>query len=127
MTTISETRISVRLQPETSKAIDKVPVGTMAEQSMNLGLVAAEPLLLAMDGLIRYAKAYTRRFEGQLADDYVLGPEWLNAAKGIRGLLNGNGAVALEKGISTDSKDNGVIEEMFWVALGIVGFKEADL
>jgi hypothetical protein len=127
MTTISETRISVRLQPETNKAIDKVPVGTMAEQSMNLGLVGAEPLLLAMDGLLRYAKAYSRRFEGQLAEDYVLGPEWLAAAKGIRGLLNGDGAVAMERGITTDSKSNGVIEEMFWAALGIAGFKEADL
>jgi len=99
----------------------------MSAAATRLGLVQAEPLLIAMDGLLRYAKAYNRRFENELANDYVLGPEWLAAAKGIRGLLNGDGAVALERGITTDSKDNGVIEEMFWAAFGIAGFKESDL
>lgn len=115
------------LQPETMEACFKVPAGTVAERSMQLGLGQCEPLLVAMDALIRYAKAYETRFEGKLAADYVLGDEWLAAAKGIRALLNGDGAVAMERGVTTDSKDNGVIEEMFWSALKAAGYEEKDL
>lgn len=119
--------VRMELQGETMTAIAKLNPKCVDARSMQLGQNDGEPLLIAMDGLIRYAKAYEKRFESKLAEDYVLGPEWLAAAKGIRGLLNGDGAVAMERGITTDSKSNGVIEEMFWAALSIAGFGEKDL
>lgn len=57
----------------------------------------------------------------------MLGDEWLAAAKGVRALLNGNGAIAMRKNITTGSKDNGVIEALFWAALEMAGFTEEDL
>ena len=119
--------ITVKPQPETVSAMLKLKRGTVAESSNYLGLSNGEPLLIAMDGLLRYAKAYARQYEGELKDDCVLGPQWLEAAKAIRALLNGDGAVAMERGITTDSKDNGVIESVFWAAMGIAGFTEQDL
>lgn len=115
------------MQTETVEALLKIPKGTVAQQSSMLGIAGGEPLLLAMDGLLRYAKAYRKAYQSNLSDDGVLGAEWLNAAKGIRGLLNGNGVVAMERNISTDSKDNGAIEDIFWAALKVAGFDEKDL
>jgi hypothetical protein len=133
------------LQPETNHEASKLTAGTRALEEHCLGVNQGEPLLYAMDGLLRYAKAYQRAYglsqrlntwaglpagdpdARALADDYALGPQWLAAAKGLRGLLNGQGAVAMELGLSSDSKDNGVIEGIFWAALGAAGFKESDL
>ena len=114
-------------QGETMAELGKVPRGTVSEQSMQRGEMLMEPLLIGMDGLLRYAKAYKARFESPLCDDGVLGPAWLKAAKGLRYLLNGDGAVAMERGYSTDSKDNGVIEAIFWHALAAAGYQESDL
>ena len=86
-----------------------------------------EPLIVAMDCLLKYAEAYRSTYESNLADDQVLGREWLDAAKGIRGLLNGNGVIAMKKDISSDTKDNGSVESMFWAALRIAGFEEKDI
>lgn len=115
------------LQRETREAMAIIKPGTVADASNRLGIVEREPLLYCMDGLLRYAKAHANRYGSQLAQDYVLGDHWIAAAKGIRGLLNGDGAVALERNISTDSKDNRVIETVFWKALDIAGYTEADL
>ena len=115
------------LQPETIAEYDKLPIGTVSQQAHRLGINSNEPLIAAMDALLHYAKAYRKAFGGDLADDGVLGDFWLDAAKGVRGLLNGNGAVAMERNISTDSKDNGAVESMFWQAMAIAGFKEQDL
>lgn len=114
-------------EPETLAAMAKLTPGTVAEQSNRVGWTNREPLIIAMDGLLRYAKAYRKAYDGPLADDQVLGPCWLAAAQGIRGLLNGQGVVAMERDISTDSKDNGVIEDTFWSALKAAGYEEKDL
>lgn len=106
---------------------NKLTPGTVSEQAHKRGMIDGEPLIVAMDALHKYAAAYALRFENGLAEDYVLGPIWLEAAKSIRGLLNGDGALALAAGITTDSKDNGCIEAMFWAALKVAGFEEKDL
>jgi len=114
----------------TSEAIahaNKLPVGTVAEHAHKYGMENGEPLLVAMDCLLKYAQTYRHQFDSQLSDDSVLGVCWLDAAKGIRGLLNGNGVVAMAKDITTDTKDNGSIESMFWDALRAAGFEEKDL
>lgn len=64
--------LSLSLQLETLTAMDKINSGTIAYQSNQTGIRHAEPLIIAMDGLLRYAKAYKRRFYGELAKDYVL-------------------------------------------------------
>ncbi len=101
--------------------------GTIAEHSHALGMRKAEPLIIAFDALIKYAKSYEKRWERKLAEDYVLGPEWLASLQGLRGLLNGDGAVAYDMDRSTDSKDSGACESLFWSAMEIAGFKEEDL
>lgn len=113
--------MNITLQSETAAALAKVPANTVAKQSANLGVTHGEPLLVAMDAMIRYAKAYKRRYEENLGEDGVLGEEFGKAISGLRALLNGDGAVAMERDITTDSKDNGVIEEMYWQACKIAG------
>lgn len=121
----SESNVIYAYDQVTTAQAAKVPSGTVAHQEHSLGLRMGEPLIIAMDAMIKYARAHEIAFESKLAEDYVLGPEWLETVKGIRGLLNGNGAVANEKpNYSRDSKDNGAVEGMFWAALEIAGYTE---
>lgn len=119
--------ILYRYTEATRKAYDSVPDGTVAFDAHRRGIVEGEPLIVGLDALIRYAQAYKKRFDAPLADDGVLGPAWLAAAQGLRALLNGDGTIAMERGITTDSKDNGACEAMFWSALAAAGFEESDL
>jgi hypothetical protein len=119
-------------QPETVKAFDKVPYGTIAHQTHCIGMNGTEPIIVILDSLIRYAKAHEASFGSKLSEDYFLGPLFLQALTATRDLLNGNGAVANEISAKTgkpcrDSKDNGACEQMFWDALGLAGFKEEDI
>lgn len=116
-----------RYTAESIAHANKLTVNTVSEVAHKRGMESGEPLLVAMDSMLKYAEAYRTNFERNLSDDWFLGEEWLSVVKGIRGLLNGNGAVALMKGISTDSKDNGCIESLFWDAIRISGYTERDL
>lgn len=111
----------------TQKAAERIHAGTVSKRAHLIGLTRAEPLIVMMDALLSYAEAYQVRFERPLAEDYVLGPYWLESAKGVRGLLNGDGAIAMRDGITTDSKDNGAVEQVFWAAMAAAGFTESDL
>ncbi len=112
---------------DTTNEAAKVPVGTLAQQAHFRGMASAEPLIVLMDALLKYARAYQERFDSKLASDYVLGDHWLASVKGVRALLNGDGAVAMQFGITTDSKDNGAVEAIFWRALEAAGFEEEDI
>ena len=114
--------MNVILQPETQKAIKKLPINCRDFESCALGFRNGEPLLFILDGLLRYAKAYEQRFESKLATDPVLGDAWFEAIKSVHALLDGDGAVALEMGITTDSKSNGVCEDVYWAARNAAGF-----
>ncbi len=116
-----------RYSAEAVAAANRLPSGTVSEQAHKDGMLNGEPLIVMIDALLKYAEAYEIRFEAKLAEDYVLGPEWIMAAKAIRALLNGDGANAMKRNISTDSKDNGCLESMFWDALRFAGFEETDL
>lgn len=106
----------MRLQPETLAEIAKLPCGTVSEASMRLGVTQHEPLLVAMDAMLRYAKAYSTANEGLVGGDAFLSDPFFEVIRGLRALLNGDGAVAMERGVTTDSKDNGVIESLYWHA-----------
>lgn len=111
-------------QPETQAELLKVPAGTVAYQSAIIGIEHAEPLLLALDGMLRYAKAYRKRFEAPISEDGFAAEPFLETIKGLRALLNMDGAVAMEAGRTTDSKDNGALEGIFWAAMKAAGFEE---
>ena len=111
-------------QTETMAALDhlrKTAHGTVAEESMRQGYQENEPLLVAMDSMIRYAKAYRNAYDSRIGEDGVLGCEFFAAISGLRRLLNGQGAVAMERDISTDSKDNGTLESLYWTACDLAG------
>lgn len=115
------------LQPETLELLKTLKPGTVAHESMIIGRERGEPIFHALDGMLRYAKAHKTRYESELSEDPVLGGFFLEVVKGLRGLLDGDGAVALEMNRSTDSKDNGVCEGIFWCALTQAGFTEEDV
>lgn len=116
-----------RYTPETIAHANKLTVGTVSEQAHKYGMEQGEPLLIAMDAMLKYAQTYRRRFDGPLQGDYVLGDEWLAVVKGLRALLNGDGQVAMAKDITTDTKDNGCIEGLFWDAIKAAGYQEKDV
>ena len=116
-----------RYAAETIAAANKLPIGTVQEGAHKLGMEYGEPLIVMMDCLVKYAEAYKDRNGQVLAADGVLGDLWLNAARSVRGLLNGDGVIAMRRNISTDTKDNGAIESMFWDGMGIAGYSEQDL
>ena len=123
-TQTSNTMSTYKYQIETTNAANALPPKSLDFQSHLIGLSQNEPLIIAMDSMIRYAKAHNQNYGSALSEDYILGEEWLSVVKGIRGLLNGNGAVANEMGRSRDSKSNGAVESMFWAALEVARYSE---
>lgn len=116
--------MNVTLQPETKAHLTRPTPGTVNWQSQNVGLEHGEPLILILDGLLRYAKAHEARMGAKIADDgYASGP-WFEALEGVHALLNCDGAVAMERGRATDSKDNGVCEAIYWDARDAAGFPD---
>lgn len=94
----------------------KLAPNTIAAATHRKGMRLGDPLIQMMEAVHAYALAHEQRFESKLAEDYVLGPEWLAAAKGARGLLNGCG-----------NFDGGTLESLFWSAMEVAGYSEADL
>lgn len=115
----------VELQPETRRELARIPKGTVAEDDAQYGQRYQEPLLVAFDAMLRYAKAYRKAYDGPLGDDSFLGPLFSDVIRGLRGLLNGQGAAAMETGRGTDSKDNSMLEHLFERICDIAGL-EAD-
>lgn len=112
------------LQPETQKHIGKIPAGCQDGAAMEFGRMTNEPLLIGLDGMLRYAKAYKNRYERNLSEDYLLGPAWLKTIKGYRALLNGIGASAMETENVSDSFSGGALEGVFWDCLSAAGYTE---
>lgn len=46
-------------------------------------------ILGVLDGLIIYAAAHEEQYDSKIAEDRYLGEQWLDALRGLRGLLNG--------------------------------------
>ena len=113
---------------ESHDAAKRIREGTLAAVYHDRATKECEPLAVCMDAMFKYAGAYETLFRSKLKDDGFLGPHFLDTIKGLRGLLNGNGAHAmLWSSGGTDSKDNGWCEAMFWEAMKASGFTEEDL
>lgn len=119
--------LSYRASPELQQESEKLPSNCVEGAEHRGGLNGGEPLTVIFDALLKYAQGYEIAHGGKLKDDYVLGPPWLDALKGARGLLDGNGALAMFANSSGDSKSNSVLEAMFWHALKAAGYEEGDL
>ena len=116
-----------KYQDETIKEYRKLTDKTISQKSMDIGLHEYEPLIVAMDSMLRYAKAVKRGYDTRVGEDGFLGDYFKDVITGLRGLLNGNGAIAIERNISTDTKDNGAVESLFWYCMEEAGLKEEDL
>jgi len=114
---------SLKYQPETIAALEALSAmspGTVAERDAVEGYRKGEPLLLMVDQAIRWAKAYRAEFDRDA--DYTAAPEIGGILSGIRGLLNFDGAAKWESGsLRHDTKDNGLIESLYWTACRIAG------
>ena len=114
-------------QTETVEVSESLPARVVNTQSHQIGMNGAEPLIVIADALVRYAKAYQTRLGGGIGEDYVLGDYFLSIAKSVKGLCDGDGAVAMETGRSTDSKDNSAVCKILETALDIGKFPKGAL
>lgn len=119
-------------QDETREAFEHIATtspGKVSHRDAMLSLTAADPALVMMDSAIRWIKAYRARFEQPVADDYMASPEISGILSGIRGLLNFDGGAKMERDARdpslcsdwTDSKENGMIESLYWKACELAG------
>lgn len=104
-----ENTITVIMQSETVAALAKIPAGTVCAQSARLGVYEGEPLLVIADALLSYAKAYKARFGDPINNDYVGAEAFADMVRGVKTFLDYDGGVAMRRGITTDSKDNGAM------------------
>ena len=120
----------VAFQPETLAALEKLRAtcpGKVALRDMEAGFRMGEPLLIIADQCLRYARAYRNEFERPIGEDYVAAPEFGSLLSGFRALLNFDGAAKWEAShnssvrVPTDTKDNGMIEDLYWTACEIAG------
>lgn len=95
--------------------------GTVALRDATFGMNNHEPLLVMVDSAIHYAKAYKGRFDQSISEDYMARDEFIAILKGIRAMLNFDGALKMDGAPVTDSKDNGMIESLYWTACEIAG------
>lgn len=91
--------------------------GTVAALAIQHAGHYGHPILETVDALLRAAQVYRTRFGAPIAEDYVLGPYWLDSIKNARRLLDGD----------FGPLDNGTVEAIFWRAMGIAGFQESAL
>lgn len=116
-----KTTCTVILQKETVAAMAKVPAGCVNARSQRLGLFEGEPVLVIADALLSYAKAYKARFGSPVSDDAVLAESFAQMLAGVRAMLDFDGAVAMRRGITTDSKDNSALLDVIEATCAAAG------
>lgn len=75
------------------------------------------PIVRLLDALTLYADEHKARYEAPIADDGVLGQEWLAIAKAVRGLLNGE----------LGRLDGGTLDTLLYDLTEAAGFKRSEL
>ena len=92
-----------------------------ALRAHRIGKDADEPLYVMADALIRYAKQHRARFEDGIGADYYCLPYFKSIAYSIIQLASMDGGVAMSLEITTDSKDNSVVNELIEEACRLAG------
>ncbi len=118
---------TVILQKETVAAMAKVPASCVNAQSQRLGLFEGEPVLVIADALLSYAKAYKARFECNVSSDHVMAEPFAQMLAGVKTMLDYDGAVAMRRGITTDSKDNGAMFDVIEATCNVAGIDYQNL
>lgn len=124
-----KTLLPINWQPETLAAMDalsKSCPGTVAERDAKAGMRMGEPYLMIIDQLIRIARNYEREFSQKIGMDYVAANEFASMLAGVRAMLNFDGAAKWEAAHNSgtrghDTKDNGMIEILYWTCCEIAG------
>jgi hypothetical protein len=119
--------ITVIMQAETVAALAKVPAGTVNAQSVRLGVYEGEPLLVIGDALLSYAKAYKARFGDPISNDFAGADAFADMLRGLKTFLDFDGGVAMRRGITTDSKDNGAMFDIIEATCRIAGIDYQNL
>ena len=126
----------INWQPETLAALARLSEtcpGTVAERDALMGQRMGEPYLVIVDQLIRTAKAYRNEFDQPIGDDFMARDAFAGMLSGVRAMLNFDGAAAWEARHNSstcgprDTKDNGVIESLYWTACELAGIDGNDL
>jgi len=115
---------TAKYQPETIACANKIEEGSVSQQSHAIGMLKGEPIIVAMDAMLRYVKAYEKRFDEKISTDYVFSGHVKDVIDGLAELLNGDGAVAWEMGRTTDSKDNVALYKMRDAVYEAAGFEK---
>lgn len=114
----------MKLEKEITDIIGKLDNNSCSDQEMILGIRNDEPILIIVNSLLRYCKAHTKRYECLIGDDSYSCRYVKKIIDGVDGLLSCNGGVAMEKGLSLDSKDNGKISKMLRLIKDQHGFDD---
>lgn len=72
------------------------------------------PVAFMLKGWLNYADAHLEMYGTPLADDFVLGSEWIRLGRALHGLLNGD----------CGSLDCGAVSGIFYRAIDLAGFNE---
>ena len=114
----------IRINKTINEGANFPPTNTVAGESHERGMRHNEPLMQGLCDAVRFAEAYEKRYGSKIAPDYVLAEHYKGWIDGLRGLLCGMGAVAMEQDISTDTKDDGFCESVYWLAMKAGGFED---
>ena len=63
--------------------------GTNGWKGRHMRAARVQPVALMITALDQYAANHAERFESKIGEDYVLGPAFLDALRGVRTMLNG--------------------------------------
>lgn len=107
----------------------------VAARDALISIQNAEPVLVMLDAAIKWAKAYRARFERPVSEDSMAAQEIGAILAGARALHNFDGAKKMERDARnldapsdwTDSKENGMLESLYWTACEIAGIDGNDL
>lgn len=92
-----------------------------------LGKRMGEPFYVMADGLIRWAKAHEKYYGSPLGKDYYCRPLFIAIAYALTQAGSTIGVIALDKGITTDSKDNSVLFNLVMEACRIAEINSEEL
>ena len=100
---------------------------TYSTMEHRLGVEKLEPMYVIADNLIRWAKAHAKQNGALLGTDYYSKEGFVSIAYGVLHMASSQGVVALEKGLTRDSKDNSVLSHLINKACELAGIAYEEL